>query len=504
MEKIQWSKGKKRGMVALIIIIVLLLIGGWYFFLGNRIPNVTGEVEKGTEETKSLVVYFSRSGVIKIDGVDATSSASLNLEDDNLMGNTEIPARMIQKVTGADLFQIQTERYYRSAFMGTSITAWAEEKFNMRPNLAAIPENLDQYDVIYVGYPIWWFNAPMAIGSFFDSYDLTGKTIIPFCTSQDNGIDVSMNYIREVCKDATVLEGRRLNNPSEAEIRSWLEELGVENEITETSKEESQEETVKTAISNNENYDYHMEEIWSENNGNRIYGQAYIPETEEKIPLVIFSHELCNTHTAGIDYAEELASHGVATYTFDFNGGSSRNQSDGKTTEMSVMTEVSDLEAVMKDAKTWGFVDTSRIILLGGSQGGMVSAITAARHTDDLAGLVLLYPAFVIPDAIHNTFSSKDAIPGTFNFLGWIQVGRNYATDVWDYDVYSEIGSFDKDVLIIHGDRDYSVDLSYSERAKEAYENCELHVIKGAGHGFYGSSFDEAMDQIWEYLAEIE
>jgi len=71
----------------------------------------------------------------------------------------------------------------------------------MRPALAAKPENLDQYDTIYVGYPIWWFNAPMAIGSFLESYDLSGKTIVPFCTSQDNGIDVSMDYIRKNAKN---------------------------------------------------------------------------------------------------------------------------------------------------------------------------------------------------------------------------------------------------------------------------------------------------------------
>lgn len=73
---------------------------------------------------------------------------------------------MIQKLTGADLYQIRTDRYYRSAFWGTAATAWIEETLNLRPGLATQPENLDDYDVIYVGYPIWWFNAPMAIGTF--------------------------------------------------------------------------------------------------------------------------------------------------------------------------------------------------------------------------------------------------------------------------------------------------------------------------------------------------
>ena len=73
---------------------------------------------------------------------------------------------MIAQLTGADLFQIRTDRYYRSAFWGTAATAWIEEALNLRPGLAAKPESLDKYDVIYIGYPVWWFNAPMAVGTF--------------------------------------------------------------------------------------------------------------------------------------------------------------------------------------------------------------------------------------------------------------------------------------------------------------------------------------------------
>ena len=86
---------------------------------------------------------------------------------------------------------------------------------------------MDAYDTIYVGYPIWWFNAPMAIGSFLESYDLSGKSIVPFCTSQDNGIDVSMDYIRKNAKNAEVLEGHRIHNSDSAEIKTWLKEIGT-------------------------------------------------------------------------------------------------------------------------------------------------------------------------------------------------------------------------------------------------------------------------------------
>ena len=111
--------------------------------------------------------------------------------------------------------------------MGTAARAWIENTLDMRPALAAKPENLDAYDTIYVGYPIWWFNAPMAIGSFLGSYDLSGKIIVPFCTSQDNGIDVSMDYIRKNAKNAEVLEGHRIHNSASAEIKAWLKEIGT-------------------------------------------------------------------------------------------------------------------------------------------------------------------------------------------------------------------------------------------------------------------------------------
>lgn len=104
---------------------------------------------------------------------------------------------------------------------------WIENALNLRPDLATQPENLDNYDVIYVGYPIWWFNVPMAIGSFLESYDLTGKTVVLFCTSIDNGIDVSMDYIREVSEGANVLEGYRVHNSSLEDVSAWLERIGM-------------------------------------------------------------------------------------------------------------------------------------------------------------------------------------------------------------------------------------------------------------------------------------
>ena len=250
-------------------------------------------------------------------------------------------------------------------------------------------------------------------------------------------------------------------------------------------------------------YDYETREINCSIGDQNIYGVAYIPETDEKVPLVIFSHELGSTHRSGTEYAEELASRGIATYTFDFRGGSTASRSDGSTVGMSVMTEAADVEAVLDAAKEWDFVDIDRIALIGASQGGMASAVAASRRPDEIAGLILLYPALLVHDAVHEQFDSLDEVPEQFYFNGWINVGKNYVSDVWDYDVYAEMPNYTNPVLILHGDRDGIVDVSYAQRAAESYPDAELHILHGAGHGFYSSSFDMAMDYILDYLREI-
>lgn len=247
-------------------------------------------------------------------------------------------------------------------------------------------------------------------------------------------------------------------------------------------------------------YKFNTTEIWCDNKGQKIYGVAYVPETDGKVPLVIYAHELCHTHAAGTGYARELASQGIAVYTFDFRGGSYESRSDGQTTEMSVMTGASDLQAVIAAAKIWDFVDTDKIYLLGGSQGGMSAAVVAEKYPEEVAGLMLLYPAFVIPDEMHGTFHDLKNVPEQFNLRGWIMVGKMYASDVWDYDPYRRMKCYPRPVLILHGDRDSLVAVSYSQKAIEHYPNAKLHIIKDAGHIFSGQSFEEAVEHILNFL----
>lgn len=263
------------------------------------------------------------------------------------------------------------------------------------------------------------------------------------------------------------------------------------------------ENTDIISFADTETFEYEIREIEVFNQSQKIYGVAYIPNvTSEKIPLVICSHGLGGSYSSMLEYAKQLAAHGVAAYCFDFRGGGG-NSSDGKMTEMSVMTEVSDLECVIEAAKTWEFVDSEKIILFGVSQGGIVSAITAARNVDDILGEILFYPAFLVTDDLHQTFQSLDEVQDEFNYK-WIYAGRIYVEDMWDYDVYEEIGDFNKKVLLVHGDKDGVVDISYSQRAVEVYEDVEFHTIKDAGHGFNGQAFEESVIYMLTYLQELD
>ena len=221
--------------------------------------------------------------------------------------------------------------------------------------------------------------------------------------------------------------------------------------------------------------------------GNLLRGVLYRPEgAEGRLPVVLCAHEFGGDSRRPwwVRYATHLAGEGFAVYAFDFSGGGESSRSEGRTTEMSVMTEADDLESVLDAARGWDFADPARILLVGGSQGGAVSAVVAARRPDDIAALVLLYPAFVIRDDLHKKFASPEDVPDVYRYNGWIDVGPRYVRDMWDFDVYAGMGGFRRPVLLVHGDGDKIVPLAYSERALAAYPDARLVALKADTHVF--------------------
>ena len=222
-------------------------------------------------------------------------------------------------------------------------------------------------------------------------------------------------------------------------------------------------------------------ELYCTKGEQKIYGYIYKKvKAGEKAPAVILSHSSSLTHEAMKGYARAIADKGYVAYCFDFCGGSSQSKSDGNTDDMTVFTEVDDLKAVINDISLLPEVDTDNIFLLGSSQGGLVSALTAEELTQHIKGLILFYPAFNIPEMV-KMFSG---LMGGGSWGDMFSMSETYINAIKDYDVWSHIGQFDRQVLILHGTQDFIVPISNSEKAVTIYPHATLQRIEGANHGF--------------------
>ena len=146
-------------------------------------------------------------------------------------GNTEQVAQIIQQETGGDLFEIAPATAYTDDYNELLDIAQQEQSDNARPELAGQVENWEQYDTIFVGYPNWWSDAPMAVYTFVESYDWDGKTLVPFNTSASGGFGRSLSGLEESASGAAILEGisftERTLGDAQSEVTTWLDELGL-------------------------------------------------------------------------------------------------------------------------------------------------------------------------------------------------------------------------------------------------------------------------------------
>ena len=244
---------------------------------------------------------------------------------------------------------------------------------------------------------------------------------------------------------------------------------------------------------------YTVEQVWLERDGMRIYGELYLPKGSGKRPLVILSHGFGGNHSYTEGYARIFAENGITAYAFDFIGGGIGSKSDGKITEMSVLTEAADLNAVIDGLLVRDDIDPSELYLLGGSQGGFVSTYVAGTRPNDVKGLIALYPAYVLQDDAWERTPDPENIPETMNLMGKT-IGRIYNEDAMSFDIYEVMKEYPGDVLIIHGTRDNIAPISYSERAAAVFPSAELIRFDGAGHGFYGSDETRAAELAVDFV----
>lgn len=183
----------------------------------NTEANGPSTSDGATTDSKILVVYFSHTGENYSVGV---------IEK----GNTHIIADMIAEEVGADMFEIEPVNPYPSTYDECTDVAKREQNNNARPEFAGGIDDMEQYDTVFIGYPIWWGDLPMVVYTFLESYDLSGKTIIPFCTHEGSGLSGTGHSIKSACPNATVLDGLAIRgsvaqnkqDEARADVVKWL------------------------------------------------------------------------------------------------------------------------------------------------------------------------------------------------------------------------------------------------------------------------------------------
>lgn len=176
--------------------------------------------------SKILITYFT---VPEADGVDTVAGASRVASESGVVGNTEFIANEVQKNIGGDLFKIETVQTYPNTHDDLLEFAYNEKNEDARPALISKIENMDDYDVVFVGYPNWNADLPMPLYTFFDEYDFSGKTIIPFVTHGGSSFSATINTIKELEPNAVVEEGLSVsrNNiaSAESDVKEWTKTL---------------------------------------------------------------------------------------------------------------------------------------------------------------------------------------------------------------------------------------------------------------------------------------
>ena len=207
----------KKRTILLVLLLILSLSACGNDNAGSAVPPAAPSNESGAEPGsdsapagdpapaslgKALVVDFSTPG---LDGVDAVSRASANLDGNTVVGNTEHIAMLVADAAGADTFRVETVKEYPEEIEDLLEYAYGETQNNERPELAAHIENLEDYDTVFIGVPVWNYQMPMAMYSFFDEYDFTGKTIAVFTTHRGSRLSGIPEDIAELEPGATVL-----------------------------------------------------------------------------------------------------------------------------------------------------------------------------------------------------------------------------------------------------------------------------------------------------------
>lgn len=215
---------RKKTITGLILTIIVL-VGGLFFFFNysqkSNDDNQSQENQNIEENNNTSTNENSSDDLVNTNSVVIYFSAT---------NNTEAIANMIANVTSSEAIELVPQDQYTGEDLNyrndNSRANREQNDDSIRPEIVNNINNLDLYDTIYLGYPIWWGDVPKIILTFLDTYDLSGKTVIPFCTSGSSSISTSVNTLRNYNLNMKVLDGRRFSSSTnEDEVSSWINEI---------------------------------------------------------------------------------------------------------------------------------------------------------------------------------------------------------------------------------------------------------------------------------------
>ncbi len=197
---------------------------------GESESTVTSQPESPDEATESTLTEPSSEPVSETEADPEPQSRSLVVYF-SWSGNTRKVAESIQQQTDSDMFEIVPKTPYSTDYDTVVDDAKVEQQNNARPEIASSIENIDDYDTVYVGFPNWWGDMPMILYTFFDTYDLSGKTVALFCTSGGSGLSNTVNEVKELEPNANVTEGLHIGSGASSDpdnaVAQWIEKIGT-------------------------------------------------------------------------------------------------------------------------------------------------------------------------------------------------------------------------------------------------------------------------------------
>lgn len=230
---------KKNQIIGIIIVVILVIVIAVIYSFSNRQAenatsnNLENQVpNKLNGDSKVLVTYFSLPETDNASNMNEDEENSTVVVDGKVLGNTQYVAMLISEYTNGDIFRIERTTPYTTNHDELTDEALEEQNEDARPEIKDPLDSIDDYDIIFVGYPIWWGDMPQILYTFLESYDFSGKTIIPFSTHGGSGLAGTVGTISEKLDSATVIENaftlsRNSMDTAPTEVESWLKEINM-------------------------------------------------------------------------------------------------------------------------------------------------------------------------------------------------------------------------------------------------------------------------------------